>query len=73
MLPAHIRKFFWDINPQKAQPKQHPEYYIKRILELGDEKSVSWLKNVFGTKRVKTVAQKAKLTPKSKNYWKISL
>ncbi len=72
-IASYIHKYFWDINPKKAAPKTHPEYYINRILELGDKRSISWLKKVFGLKKIKQVASKSRISPKSKNYWKINL
>ena len=69
MLADYIQKYFWDINPKKAKPKNHPEYYIERILEYGNEKAFEWLKFVFGKEKIKSVAQKAKISAKSKNYW----
>lgn len=72
-LVAYIQKYFWDINPQKAHPKSHPEYYINRILELGDKKAFSWLKIVFGKKKIKSVLKKGRLSPKSQKYWKLTL
>lgn len=72
-MVSYVRKYFWDINPKKSSPKSHPEYYIKRILELGDKKAFLWLKLVFGKKKIRSVAKKAKLSPKSQNYWKLTL
>lgn len=72
-ISTYVQKYFWDINPNKASPKSHPEYYIKRILELGDKKAFSWLKIVFGKKRIKSVVKKTSLSPKSQNYWKLTL
>lgn len=69
MLAAYIQKYFWDINPKKARPKKHPEYYIGRILEYGNEKAIEWLKFVFGKEKIKSAAQKARISKKSKNYW----
>jgi len=69
MIVSYIQKYFWDINPKKSKPKNHPEYYIKRILEYGDEKAFEWLKFVFGTKKIKNIAQKSRISEKSKNYW----
>lgn len=70
-LPTHLHKYFWDIDPKKATPKSHPEYYIKRILELGDQKAVNWAKRTFGSKKVAQVAEKANISPKSKSFWQI--
>lgn len=69
MLADYIQKYFWDINPKKSEPKNHPEYYIKRILEYGDERAFEWLKFVFGKEKIKNVAQKSRISKKSKNYW----
>ena len=72
-LAQYVRKYFWDIDTVKAAPKSYPEYYIRRILELGDEKSFSWLKTVYGKKKIKAVMKKSRLSPKSKNYWEMML
>lgn len=68
----YVQKYFWDIDPQKAQPKKHSEYYIKRILEIGDKKSYNWLKIVFGKNKIKSVIKKNNLSSKSQNYWELS-
>lgn len=72
-ITRYVQKYFWDIDSQKSKPKSYPEYYIKRILELGDKKAFSWLKIVFGKKKIKEVLKKAHLSPKSQNYWKSTL
>lgn len=68
-IPSYIQKYFWDINPKTASPKKHPQYYIRRILELGDKRAFNWAKLVFGKARIKRVAGSARLSPKAKNYW----
>lgn len=68
-LPTRLHKYFWDINPRHASPKVHPEYYIKRVLEIGDQGAVDWAVRAFGKKRVVDVAKKNGLSPKSKNFW----
>jgi len=70
-LPSNIKKYFWDIDPKKAAPKKHPEYYIKRILEYGDLKAYSWLKRVYGLKKIERVAKKSNLSSKSSNFWRL--
>ncbi len=68
-ITPHIRKYFWDIDTRKARPKSYPEYYIRRILEYGDKRAFGWLKSIFGMRKIRKVAKKTKLSPKSKNYW----
>jgi hypothetical protein len=68
-IAPYVRKYFWDINPDKAAPKSFPEFYILRILELGDRQAYNWLKTVYGKTKIKKVAKKGPLSPKSYNYW----
>lgn len=70
-LNPSIQKYFWDIDLKKAHPKSYPEYYIKRVLELGDKKALSWLKRVFGNKKISEVSKKKGLSLKSANYWQL--
>jgi hypothetical protein len=70
-IASYMQKYFWDIDPKTANPKSHPAYYIKRILEMGDKKAFGWAKRVFGTKKVVKVSNRAKLSSKSKNFWKL--
>lgn len=42
-----MKRYFWDIDTDKSNPKQHPEYYMTRILEVGNRKAVDWLFRVF--------------------------
>jgi len=72
-ITSYLGRYFWDIDLKKAKPKSHPEYYIKRILELGDAKAFCWLKIVFGRKKIKHVLEKARISSKSKNYWRFFL
>ena len=68
-LATHIRGYFWDIDPQTANPKKHPRYYMTRILEQGNERAVNWLFEIFGTSKVKTMLPILRLSERSKNYW----
>lgn len=67
-IPKYLHKYFWEIDLKKGIPKSHPEYYIKRILELGDKRAINWLFNTFGRKTVKKIAQNLRLSPKTKNF-----
>lgn len=71
VLPTSVRRFFWDIDPKKAQPKKHSQYYIDRLLEIGDKKSVSWLQKTFGSNKIKRSLARSKISRKSLNYWKL--
>ena len=71
MLAGSVRKYFWDIDTNKAKPKSHANYYIARILEIGDEKAFEWLKRVYGTKKIKKSLSSVRLSKRSAQYWKL--
>ena len=70
MVPAYIKKYFWDIDTKKADPKTHPDYFIARILEFGDRKAFVWLKKFYGIKKIRAKLGEIKLSRKSANYWR---
>lgn len=70
MVPAYVKKYFWDIDTGKANPKSHQDYFIARILEFGDQKAFAWLKKFYGIKKIRAKLGEIKLSRKSANYWR---
>jgi hypothetical protein len=68
-LSPQISRYFWDIDPDNANPKKHPRYYMNRILEVGDKKAVNWLFRMFGRDKVKKLLPTLHLSERSTNYW----
>lgn len=70
MLPEHLRPFFWDIDAERFEPPARAEYTIGRILELGDENAVRWLKQTFDRSQIEHVIRAdRRLSRKSANFW----
>ncbi len=69
MAPQFVRKYFWDIDFGKSNPRKHAGYFIMRILEFGDRKSFNWLKSFFGLGEIRKVVKSKKLSSKSQNFW----
>lgn len=69
-LSTHIRRYFWDIDPDSGSPKKHPRYYITRILEEGDWQAVNWLLRMFGKNKIKYLLPTLRLSDRSANYWR---
>lgn len=70
MIPQYLRPFFWDINIENFDPKSYPEYIIARLLEYGDSRAISWLKEVFSEDEIKEVIRKERrLSRKSATFW----
>ncbi len=70
MIPKELHPFFWDVNADSFDPAQHPQYTIGRILELGTEAAVAWMKSAFTEEEIKRVIrEERRLSPRSANYW----
>ncbi len=70
MIPRHLHPLFWDVNLDDFNPAAYPDYTIARVLEIGDEKAVKWMKDNFSEADIKRViATERRLSRKSANFW----
>lgn len=70
MIPRHLHPLFWDVNLDNFNPAAYPDYTIARVLELGDENAVKWMKATFPEADVRRViATERRLSRKSANFW----
>lgn len=70
MIPQHLRPFFWEIDADDLDLEKYRDYVIGRILELGTEEAVAWMKTTFREGEIKQVIRRDhQLSPKSATYW----
>ncbi len=70
MIPRDLHPLFWDVNPDNFDPALYRDYTIARVLELGDENAVRWMKETFSEVEIKRViATERRLSRKSANFW----
>jgi hypothetical protein len=70
MIPQHLHALFWDISLQDFKPTAFPAYTVARILELGDEKAVAWLRETFSEDQVvEVIRTERRLSRRSANFW----
>ncbi len=70
MIPKHLHPLFWDVRLDDFNPGGYPEYTIGRILELGDEDAVKWMRETFPEAVIRRViATDGSLSRKSATYW----
>jgi len=70
MIPRHLHPLFWDVNLDNFNPAAYPDYAIARVLELGDENAVKWMKATFSEAEVRRIiATERRLSRKSANFW----
>lgn len=72
--PLFLKKYFWDIDFAKLDPKKHSVYTIERLLEFGDEKAVRWILQTFSKKQIReTVCQSRAISSVTANFWSLIL
>jgi hypothetical protein len=70
MIPSNLQTLFWDANVDTFTPEAYPDYTIYRVLELGDEAAVTWLRQTFPEGEIRRVlSTEHRLTEKSANFW----
>ena len=70
MIPSDLQALFWDTNLDTFTPEAYPDYTIFRVLELGDEAAVRWLRQTFSEAEIRRVLKaEHRLSPKSANFW----
>lgn len=72
-LPQNLKKYFWGDDFSQLNTKDHKNYILKTLLEIGDQDAINWLFANFSKKELKQALPDLKLSPKSKNYWEICL
>lgn len=71
MLPAELKKYFWDCSFEELTIEKYPKFIIERILNYGKESEIKWLrKNVDGDYFKNIALTSRRLDRKTANYWK---
>lgn len=74
MVPEPVNRLFWDVDPATFDPAAFPHYTIERVLELGDESAVAWLRSLFTPAVLAAVLRSSRrLSPRSANFWALVL
>ena len=72
MIPQYLRSLFWDTNLDNFDPLNFPAYTIGRILEYGDQDSITWLKETFSEAQIVDVLRtERRLSRRSANFWAV--
>ena len=70
MVPSHLHTLFWDVDVTVFDPSEFPAYTILRVLELGDQDAVLWLRATFSEDQIlKVLRTERRLSRKSANFW----
>ncbi len=70
MVSSHLHTLFWDVDVSAFDPSKFPDYTILRVLELGDQDAVRWLRTTFAEQEILRVLRtERRLSRKSANFW----
>jgi len=70
MIPSNLQTLFWDTDLDTFKPEAYPDYTIFRVLELGDEAALAWLRQTFPEREIRRVlSTERRLSEKSANFW----
>lgn len=73
-IPKNLLHFFWDIDTEKLNPKEKPEFVIERLLDKGDANAVSWVLNNYSTQTITNTFETVRdFSPKIGNFWMLYL
>lgn len=70
MIPSHIKKYFWEIDTKKLDLKKRKVYILKRLLEYGDPRAISWAWKTFAKKDWNESLKSREISPITKDFWK---
>lgn len=69
-LPEFLREYFWDVEFDKINFKNRKVYILKRILEYGNEKAITWMWKNFKKSEIKdTLSNFRGYSLKTANFW----
>lgn len=72
--PKFLKKYFWDIDFAKLDPKKRPTYVIERLLEYGNVQAVRWVLSQYSRAIIRSVVcQSHVISKKTANYWSLML
>ena len=69
MIPSYIKKYFWEVDTKKLDPKKNPEYMVARIVEYGRPEALRWIWKTFSRKHWLDALKLREVSSKTRNFW----
>lgn len=72
--PKFLKKYFWDVEFGKLDLDNRRVYVLRRILEYGDDKAISWIQEHFRREEIKNALCNFRgYSLKTANFWAVIL
>jgi hypothetical protein len=73
-IPEFLRSYFWDVNFDLLDFKKSKIFILKRVLDRGDSKALSWMRKNYTNQEIKKLLLTTRdLSPKTANFWALFL
>ena len=71
MAPSPLtHRYFQDVDPSAIDPRTHATFVIERLLELGDEAAIGWLRAEYPLETIRAVLRSSRrISPLSANFF----
>ncbi len=76
VLPARVRRLFWDYHPSQLTWEQDRDLIIRRVLAFGDWESVQWVHARLGDEGLRAWLMEHRgtgLSPRQLRFWELIL
>lgn len=76
LLPAPVKKLFWDLDPRSLRWDRDQEMIIGRVLASGPWETVEWLRSTAGNPAIRDWIERHEgqgLSPRQLRYWQLVL
>lgn len=71
-MPQQLSKFFWDTDITNIDIDDHKGYIMGRLLHLGDEAALRWLKQTYTRSDLKNYVNRGQeLSAKDRNFFNL--
>lgn len=70
VIPASVKRLFWDVDPEGVDPVRHRAFIIRRIADYGTLADVGWMKGSYSSEDIIAVIRSSRgLSRKTGAYW----
>lgn len=69
-LPKSFKQYFWDVDFEKVNLEKSRPFILKRLLDRGDTKAITWVRQHYTTADIKNLLLTTRdLSAKTANFW----
>lgn len=69
-LPKFLKQYFWDVDFNSLDFEKSKPFILKRVLDRGDTKALSWLMKHYTKDEIRQLLQFSRdISQKTANFW----